>query len=311
MQSYAFIFPGQGSQHPGMGRELAENFKIAKQSFEEADDALGFALSRLCFEGPEEDLKLTANTQPAILAASVAALRVLREESPLAPAFLAGHSLGEFSALVASGALSFADALRTVRARGSFMQDAVPVGVGTMAAILGVEPEQLLEFCQEAAQGEVVSPANYNSPGQIVIAGHTGAVGRVIEIAKARGFRKAMLLPVSAPFHCALMQPAAERLAKALEAVPVAPLSAPVVSNVEAIPNCDASRVKGLLVQQVCSPVLWDASVRQMIASGVTRFVEIGPGKVLAGLVKRIDKEAQSFNVQDSSGVKALAGGDL
>ena len=311
MQSYAFIFPGQGSQHPGMGRELAENFRIAKQSFEEADDALGFALSRLCFEGPEEDLKLTANTQPAILAASVAALRVLREESPLVPSFLAGHSLGEYSALVASGALGFADALRTVRARGSFMQEAVPVGVGAMAAILGVEGEQLLEFCREAAQGEVVSPANYNSPGQIVIAGHTGAVSRVIEIAKARGFRKAMLLPVSAPFHCALMHPAAERLAGALETVTVADLATPVVSNVEAAPNGEADRVKGLLVQQVCSPVLWDASVQRMVASGVTRFVEIGPGKVLAGLVKRIDKEAVSFNVQDSAGVKALAGGEL
>jgi len=311
MQSYAFIFPGQGSQHPGMGRELAENFKVAAQSFEEADDALGFSISRLCFEGPEEDLKLTANTQPAILAASIAAWRVLKAESPLVPNFLAGHSLGEYSALVASGALSFADALRTVRARGSFMQDAVPVGVGTMAAILGVEGEQLLEFCQEAAQGEIVSPANYNSPGQIVIAGHTGAVGRVIEIAKARGFRKAMLLPVSAPFHCALMKPAAERLADTLEGVQVAPLAAPVVSNVEATPNAEAGRVKGLLVEQVCSPVLWDASVQQMVASGVTRFVEIGPGKVLAGLVKRIDKEAQSFNVQDSAGVKALAGGEL
>jgi [acyl-carrier-protein] S-malonyltransferase len=183
-----------------MGRELSENFKTALHTFQEADDALGFKLSRLCFEGPEEDLKLTANTQPAILAASVAALRVLREESPATPSFLAGHSLGEYSALVASGALDFADALRTVRARGSFMQDAVPVGVGAMAAILGVEAEQLIEICAEAAKGEVVSPANYNSPGQIVIAGHTGAVNRAIEIAKARGFRKAMLLPVSAPF---------------------------------------------------------------------------------------------------------------
>jgi [acyl-carrier-protein] S-malonyltransferase len=311
MQSYAFIFPGQGSQHAGMGRELAENFKVAAQSFEEADDALGFALSRLCFEGPEEQLKLTANTQPAILAASIAAWRVLRDESPLAPAFLAGHSLGEYSALVASGALSFADALRTVRARGSFMQEAVPVGVGAMAAILGVEAEILLEICHEAAQGEVVSPANYNSPGQIVIAGHTGAVARVIEIAKARGFRKTMLLPVSAPFHCALMRPAAERLSGALDAVQVGALATPVVTNVEAKPNGDAARVKGLLVEQVCSPVLWDASVQQMTAAGVTRFVEIGPGKVLAGLVKRIDKEVQTFNVQDSAGVKAMTGGAL
>ena len=311
MQNYAFIFPGQGSQHAGMGRELSENFKTAARSFEEADDALGFKLSRLCYEGPEEDLKLTMNTQPAILAASVAALRVLREESPITPSFLAGHSLGEYSALVASGALDFADALRTVRARGSFMQDAVPVGVGAMAAILSVEAELLLEICAEAAQGEVVSPANYNSPGQIVIAGHTGAVHRAIEIAKARGFRKAMLLPVSAPFHCALMAKAAERLSDTLESVQVKAMVTPVVSNVEGKPNADADRVKPLLVEQVCSPVLWDASVQQMIASGVTSFVEIGPGKVLAGLVKRIDKEAASFNVQDSAGVKAMAGGAI
>lgn len=309
MQSYAFIFPGQGSQHAGMGKELADNFKTARLSFEEADDALGFSLSRLCFEGPEEELKLTANTQPAILAASVAALRVLREESAITPSFLAGHSLGEYSALVASGALDFADALRTVRARGSFMQDAVPVGVGAMAAILGAEAEVLQEICAEAAQGEVVSPANFNSPGQIVVAGHTGAVNRAIEIAKARGFRKAMLLPVSAPFHCALMQKAADRLAEALEPVQVNALSAPVVSNVEAKPNSDAARVKPLLVQQVCAPVLWDAIVQHIVAAGVTSFVEIGPGKVLAGLVKRISKETTSFNVQDSAGIKAITGG--
>ena len=311
MQNYAFIFPGQGSQHAGMGRELADNFKAAARTFEEADDALGFALSRLGFEGPEEELKLTANTQPAILAASVAALRVLREESPLTPSFLAGHSLGEYSALVASGALGFADALRTVRARGSFMQEAVPVGVGTMAVILNVEPAELQEICQEAARGEVVSPANYNSAGQIVIAGHTGAVNRAIEIAKARGFRKAMLLPVSAPFHCALMKNAADRLAATLEGVQVGALATPVVSNVEAKANADAARVKPLLIEQVCSPVLWDSSVQNMVAAGVTAFVEIGPGKVLAGLVKRIEKEAAIFNVQDASGVKALAGGAL
>ena len=309
MQSYAFIFPGQGSQHAGMGKELADNFKAARVSFEEADDALGFSLSRLCFEGPEEELKLTANTQPAILAASVAALRVLREESAITPSFLAGHSLGEYSALVASGALDFADALRTVRARGSFMQDAVPVGVGAMAAILGAEAEVLQEICAEAAQGEIVSPANFNSPGQIVVAGHTAAVNRAIEIAKARGFRKAMLLPVSAPFHCALMQKAADRLAEALEPVQVNALSAPVVSNVEAKPNSDAARVKPLLVQQVCAPVLWDAIVQHIVAAGVTNFVEIGPGKVLAGLVKRISKETTSFNVQDSAGIKAITGG--
>ncbi|MBU5636633.1 ACP S-malonyltransferase [Geomonas sp. Red69] len=306
MQSYAFIFPGQGSQHAGMGKDLADNFKTAKVAFEEADDALGFSLSKLCFEGPEEDLKLTANTQPAILAASVAAFRVLKQECPIAPSYLAGHSLGEYSALVASGALDFADALRTVRARGSFMQDAVPVGVGAMAAILGAEADVLREICAEAAQGEVVSPANFNSPGQIVVAGHTGAVNRAIEIAKARGFRKAMLLPVSAPFHCALMKPAADRLAQTLESVQVGAITAPVVSNVEAKPNSDAARVKPLLVEQVCAPVLWEQIIQSIVAAGVTNFVEIGPGKVLAGLVKRIDKEAACSNVQDAAGVKAM-----
>lgn len=306
MQSYAFIFPGQGSQHAGMGKDLADNFKTAKVAFEEADDALGFSLSKLCFEGPEEDLKLTANTQPAILAASVAAFRVLKEESPLVPSFVAGHSLGEYSALVAAGALNFADALRTVRARGSYMQDAVPVGVGAMAAILGVEADVLKEICAEAAQGEVVSPANFNSPGQIVVAGHTGAVNRAIEIAKAKGFRKAMLLPVSAPFHCALMKPAADRLAQTLESVQVNAFTAPVVSNVEAKPNSDAARVKSLLVEQVCAPVLWEQIIQNIVAAGVTNFIEIGPGKVLSGLVKRIDKEAACSNVQDAAGVKAV-----
>ncbi|MBJ6727623.1 ACP S-malonyltransferase [Geomesophilobacter sediminis] len=309
MQTYAFIFPGQGSQFAGMGRELAENFKIAKESFQEADDALGFSLSKLCFEGPEEDLKLTANTQPAILATSVAALRALKGESPMAATFFAGHSLGEYSALVAAGAMGFADALRTVRARGTFMQEAVPVGLGAMAAILSAEADAIAEICAEAAQGEVVSPANFNSPGQIVIAGHATAISRAIEIAKGKGFRKAMLLPVSAPFHCALMKPAADRLAEALAPIAVSEFAAPVVSNVEAKPYSDPARVKGLLVEQVCSPVRWDESVQQMVASGVTTFVEIGPGKVLAGLVKRINKEVETVNVQDLASLKAVVGG--
>jgi [acyl-carrier-protein] S-malonyltransferase len=224
---------------------------------------------------------------------------------------LAGHSLGEYSALVASGALGFADALRTVRARGSYMQEAVPVGVGSMAVIMGVDPDLLLEICHEAAEAEVVSPANYNCAGQIVIAGHTSAVQRAIEIAKGRGFRKAMLLPVSAPFHCALMKNAADRLAATLEPVKIAPLTTPVVTNVEGTANADATRVKPLLVAQVCAPVLWESSVQHMVAAGVTTFVEIGPGRVLAGLVKRIEKQAVICNVQDASGVKALAGGRL
>src|SRR6266568_3701116 len=261
MARKAFIFPGQGSQYAGMGKNLTDNFKVAADVFAEADAALGFYLSRLCFKGPEEELKLTTNTQPAILATSIAALRVLATETGITADFLAGHSLGEYSALVASGAMAFADAVRTVRARGAFMQEAVPVGVGAMAVILGVEADILAEICQEAAQNEVVSPANFNSPGQIVIAGHSGAVNRAIEIAKTRGFRKAMLLPVSAPFHCALMVPAGERLAEVLAGVSINPLQQPVITNAEAKPNSDPVRVKELLVKQVSAPVLWDASV--------------------------------------------------
>ena len=307
MGKRAFIFPGQGSQFPGMGKELAENFPIARHTFEEADDALGSRLSKLCFEGPEDELKLTANTQPAILTASIAALRVLRQETDVAADYYAGHSLGEYSALVAAGALQFADAVRTVRARGTFMQEAVPVGVGAMAAVLGVEADVLAEICAEAAQGQVVSPANFNSPGQIVIAGHAEAVNRAIEIAKARGFRKAMLLPVSAPFHSSLMVPAGERLSEVLARIAIADFAAPVVTNVEAKANSDKARVRELLVRQVSAPVLWDSSVREMVSLGVSDFVEIGPGKVLSGLVKRIDKEVTTCNVEDTAGVRALA----
>lgn len=306
MSKRAFIFPGQGSQYPGMGKDLADNFAIARKTFEEADDALGENLSRLCFDGPEDQLKLTANTQPSILTVSVAALRVLQEETGLSAQYFAGHSLGEYSALVAAGALQFADAVRTVRARGTFMQEAVPVGVGAMAAMLSIEPDVLASICTEAAQGEEVSPANFNSPGQIVIAGHTGAVNRAIEIAKAKGFRKAMLLPVSAPFHSSLMVPAGERLAGVLAPITVGAFSAPVVTNVEAKPNDDKARVKELLVRQVSAPVLWDASVREMVVLGVTEFVEVGPGKVLSGLAKRIDKGVTTKNVEDAAGIKAI-----
>lgn len=301
-----FVFPGQGSQYAGMGKDLADNFSVAKQLFEEANDSLGFDLAALCFEGPEEELKLTANTQPAILTVSLAALRVIEQETGLVPAYAAGHSLGEYSALVCAGALSFAAAVRIVRQRGAFMQEAVPVGAGAMAAIIGLDGAPLEDVCREAAQGKIVSPANFNSPGQVVIAGHVEAVERAVELAKGRGAKRALPLPVSAPFHCSLMVPAGERLREVLEDISVNPLAIPVVSNVEAAPNAEASRVKGLLVSQVSAPVRWDESVRTMVGLGVGRFIEIGPGKVLAGLIKRIDKGVEAQSVTDVAGLKAL-----
>lgn len=302
----AFIFPGQGAQFPGMGKDLFDNFSVAKRVFEEANEALDYDLSGLCFNGPEDDLKLTRNTQPAILTMSVAALRVVETETGVRPSLAAGHSLGEYSALVCSGAIDFTAAVKAVRLRGTFMQEAVPVGVGAMAAILSAEAEALVEICAEAAQGEVVAPANYNSPGQIVIAGHATAVNRAIEIAKAKGYRKAMLLPVSAPFHCALMQPAADRLKAVLAGLSYHQMLLPVVTNVEARANDDCARVQELLVTQVCAPVLWEQSVKAMIESGVTRFIEIGPGKVLSGLVKRISKDVQLANVEDRNSLALL-----
>jgi [acyl-carrier-protein] S-malonyltransferase len=304
----AFLFPGQGSQHAGMGKALADNFTVARQLFEEANDALNFDLASLCYNGPEEDLKLTANTQPAILTTSVAALRVLEAETGLVPAYAAGHSLGEYSALVCAGALTFADAVRTVRQRGTFMQEAVPVGTGSMAAILGLDLEALNAVCLEAAQGQVVSPANYNSDGQVVIAGHTEAVTRAIDLAKEKGAKRALPLPVSAPFHCSLMTPAGERLAEALAAITVNEMSLPVVTNVEATPNQDSSRVCDLLVQQVSAPVRWQETVACMVNLGVERYVEIGPGKVLSGLAKRMAKGSTIQNVQNVADIATLAG---
>jgi [acyl-carrier-protein] S-malonyltransferase len=306
LQMIAFVFPGQGSQHAGMGKELAENFPVAAQVFEEANDAIGMDLRSLCFNGPEDQLKLTTNTQPAILTASVAALRVVEQETGLSPDFVAGHSLGEYSALVCAGGLDFADAVQTVRKRGSFMQEAVPVGVGAMAAIMGIDRSDLDEVCAEAAQGEVVSPANFNSPVQVVIAGHATAVERAVNLASERGAKRAMLLPVSAPFHCSLMEPAGQRLAEVLNDIPVGDLSSPVVSNVEAAPNSESSRIKELLIRQVSAPVRWDDSVTCMANAGVERFVEIGPGKVLSGLIKRIAKGSTLQNVEDLASLKSL-----
>jgi [acyl-carrier-protein] S-malonyltransferase len=302
----AFVFPGQGSQYAGMGKDLAENFPLARTTFEEANDALGIDLAKLCFEGPEEDLKLTANTQPAIVAASIAALRVVHEETGLTPQFVAGHSLGEYAALVCAGAFSFEDAVRTVRQRGIFMQDAVPVGIGTMAAIIGLDSQVVDAVCKEVAEDEIVAPANYNSPGQIVIAGHVAAVQRAMDLAKERGAKRALPLPVSAPFHCLLMQPAASQLETVLAAVAVAELNCPVVSNVDAIANRDAQTVRDLLVRQVYSPVRWEESIVTMIDAGVERFVEIGPGKVLAGLIKRIAKGAAIQNIGTVADLKTF-----
>ena len=298
MKPTAFIFPGQGSQYVGMGKELFENFSVAKRVFEEADDALHFSVSSLCFKGPEDALKLTENTQPAILTTSVGALRVLEAEKGMTPQFTAGHSLGEYSALVASGALSFPEAVKTVRLRGRFMQEAVPVGEGAMAAVLGMEREQIEEICEACSSGEVLAPANFNCPGQIVIAGHSKAVERAIERIK-QGGKKAVLLPVSAPFHSALMKPAGERLEKALEEISVRDLKIPVVTNVEAEVNHSKDRVKGLLVAQVSSPVRWEESMRKMIDKGVEQVLEIGPGKILSGLMKRIDHRIETKNLED------------
>ena len=304
----AFLFPGQGSQHAGMGRDLAENFPVARQVFQEANDALGFDLASLCFNGPEEDLKLTANTQPAILTTSIAALRVLETETGIAPNCAAGHSLGEYSALVCAGALNFADAVRIVRQRGTFMQEAVPVGTGAMAAILGLDQETLERVCQDAARGQVVSPANFNSAGQVVIAGNTEAVDRAMNLAKEHGAKRALPLPVSAPFHCRLMIPAGERLADVLAGIKVGDMTVPVITNVEATPNQDALRVCQLLVDQVSAPVLWEDTIACMIELGVERYIEIGPGKVLAGLVKRMAKDSTIQNVQNVADIRVLTG---
>ena len=306
MKRVAFIFPGQGSQYVGMGKELFENFSIAKEIFEEADDALRDSISGLCFKGPEEALRLTENTQPAVLTTSIAALKTLQAEKGLTPLFTAGHSLGEYSALVSSGALAFSEAVKMVRLRGKFMQEAVPVGEGAMAAVLGMEKEQVEKLCEEISCGEVITPANFNSPGQIVIAGHSKAIERAINRVKQEG-KKAVLLPVSAPFHSPLMKPAGERLGRALEEISFNELKIPVVTNVEAEVNTLKERVKGLLVAQVSSPVRWQESMRKMIEKGIEQVVEIGPGKVLSGLMKRIDDRIETKNLEDLQTLKKIS----
>ena len=305
--SIAFLFPGQGSQSVGMGKELADKHAVARQTFEEADEALGYKLSQICFEGPEEKLKLTEITQPAILTASVAAWRVLREKG-LKPDYVAGHSLGEYSAHVAAGTLTFADAVRTVRHRGKYMQEAVPVGVGAMAAILGMPLAEVAAIVKEAAQGEVCQAANINSPEQIVISGNTGAVERAIPLATARGAKKAVSLPVSAPFHCALMQPAQDRLAADLKDLAFQNPLCPVVCNVDAAVVTSGEAARDALVRQVTGAVRWHEVVRRLIGNGTDVFIEVGPGKVLWGLMRQIDRSKTCLTVGDEASLaKTLA----
>ena len=299
----AFLFPGQGSQAVGMGKELAERYRVARHTFDEADEALGYRLSQLCFEGPEEKLRMTEITQPAILTASVAAWRVLKEKG-VSPRFTAGHSLGEYSAHVAAGTISFADAVRTVRNRGKYMQEAVPVGVGAMAAILAMDLEDLIAACVDAAQGEVCQPANINSPEQIVISGHTGAVERAAKLASERGAKRAVMLPVSAPFHCSMMMPAQERLAADLQSVQFQRPGVAVVCNVDAASLDDANPSRDALVRQVTGAVKWNQSIRLLIAKGIQTFVEIGPGKVLCGLMRQIDRSKTCLNVGDEASLR-------
>jgi [acyl-carrier-protein] S-malonyltransferase len=324
MSKVAFIFPGQGSQTVGMGKALCDAFPEARAVMDAADDALGEKLSKLCFEGPEAELKLTANTQPAILAVSIAAHAAFTKRFATAPAFVAGHSLGEYSALVAAGAMSLPDAVRSVRARGTFMQEAVPAGVGAMAAVLGIDPAKVKEVCDQAtAEGQarpersapeergvewVVSPANYNEPGQTVIAGAAKAVERASALLKEAGAKRVLPLPVSAPFHCALMQPVVPRLDAVLSKVAFSAPRMSVVTNVEASPNSDVSRVRDLLLKQVTGSVRWVECVQTLEREGVTKVIELGPGKVLCGLVKRISKNIECVNVEDPASLeKAVA----
>jgi [acyl-carrier-protein] S-malonyltransferase len=304
MGKLAFLFPGQGSQYCGMGRDLTEAFAESRQVFDQANAALGFSMSDMCYTASLEELKQTENTQPAILTVSVAAYRAL-EKRGVKPDFVAGHSLGEYSALVAAGGLDFSAAVKLVRARGRYMQEAVPAGEGAMAAILGLPPAEVLEICKKAADNEVVSPANLNSPEQTVISGNAAAVKRAVEIASQSGAKRAVILPVSAPFHCALMAPAQKRLEHDLRAANFTALKIPLITNVDAEAITTGDEAREALIRQVTSPVRWLDSVHEMIESGVTIFVEVGPGKVLSGLMRQIDRSVRSLNVEDAASLQA------
>lgn len=306
----AFLFPGQGSQAVGMGKDLAAMYPVAQETFDEADAALGYKLSQLCWEGPEDQLKMTEVTQPAILTASVAAWRVLQSKG-ITPQFVAGHSLGEYSAHVAAGTFDFKDAVRAVRNRGKYMQEAVPVGVGAMAAILALASDEVKKVCEEAAQGDVCQAANLNSPDQTVISGTKAAVERAAELAKKRGAKRAVMLPVSAPFHCALMQPAQDRLAADLAALNFRQPEVPVLCNVDVELITTASGARDTLTRQVTGAVQWDASMRKLIFLGVKTFVEVGPGKVLSGLMRQIDRSQTCFNVENEDSLQKAMNGLL
>jgi [acyl-carrier-protein] S-malonyltransferase len=304
MGKVAFVFPGQASQYPGMGKELADRYPAARAVFEEADIALGFSISKMCFESTEDELKLTANTQPAILAVSVAVARVLAEKG-IAPDFVAGHSLGEYSALVAAGSLNFSDAIKLVRNRGTYMQEAVPTGEGAMAAIMGLSPAVVQDACKRAAEGEVCTPANVNSPDQTVISGHASAVKRAVEIASQQGAKRAVILPVSAPFHSPLMMPAQVKLEKDLRATKFSDLKVPVVTNVDADTIETGDQARDALIRQVTMPVRWEESMRMLLDEGVTTFIEVGPGRVLTGLMRQIERSVTTLNVEDQKSLQA------